>query len=363
MRAVSALSRAGLAAPLTQMAAQLRSAFVVSVAAMLLACGNTPQTGDAGEAWSEASQALNACNETVPAMRAVDGIPAYAQCDAIESGAIWSNNGVDTASSSQGAGWVRTQYSGGYQCTELARRYMLFRWDIDYQHGNAGEWCDGELPSTLELAATPTHGDLIVFAPGSCGADSTTGHVAIVDTVDMAGGKVTIVEQNQASRRTTQQTCAKCFLHAVANDGSSGGSGGAASGGAGGGGTTSGGSPSAAGSASGGAPMAGASTGGTPSTGGAGAAAMGGSPSGGTSPSGGGASSGTAAGGSTSASGSSSSGAPAAGAGSEAPADDAGCSVTPGGAPGTRSLLALFVAGASLLLRRRKSIQGSAARG
>jgi surface antigen len=235
---------------------------------MLWACGNA--SGD--ETLGIAREAVNACAETVPVNRAVDGFPAYAQCASIQDGAIWSNNGIDTASSSQGAGWVRTQNSGGYQCTEFARRYFMFHWGIDYQHGNAGEWCDGTLPSTLTLATSPTHGDLIVFAPGSCGADATTGHVAVVDTVDAAGAKVTIVEQNQASRRSTQQSCAKCFIHAVKNDGSagsgSGGSGGSSSGGSGSGGSAVGGSGAAgtstAGSVAGGAAAsAGASSGGS----------------------------------------------------------------------------------------------------
>src|SRR6185369_4988013 len=251
------------------MPASLRPFYTASFAAMLLACGNAP--GDA-ESLGATQQALNACDESVPSTRAVDGFPAYAQCDGIADGAIWSNNGIDTAPSSQGADWVRTQYSGGYQCTEFARRYFLFRWHIDYQHGNAGQWCDGTLPSSLALATSPTHGDLIVFAPGSCGADSTTGHIAVVDTVDMAGKKVTIVEQNQASRRTTQQSCAKCYLHAVENDGSGGGAaaGGASSGGSGG---AVGGGPVAAGAAgaAGAASVAGSTTGGSSSAGAAGA--------------------------------------------------------------------------------------------
>jgi len=348
------------------MTALLRPLRLVSVAAILLACGNAPIDT---ESLGEAQQALNACNETVPVMRAVDGFPAYAQCAGIQDGAIWSNNGVDTASSSQGAGWVRTQFSGGYQCTELARRYNLFRWGIDYQHGNAGEWCDGTLPSTLAIATSPVHGDLIVFAPGSCGADSTTGHIAVVDIVDKAAGKVTIVEQNQAGRRSTQQSCAKCFLHAVENDGSVGGtaSGGAASGGSPAGGAPAGGTSS--GGTSGGASSAGAVSGGSPSAAGAsssagtssGGAPAGGSPSAGSSASGvAGApgSSGASVGGSTVGV----SGAPAnpagfagASAGSE-PADDAGCSVARvgsrgrGAPPSAAFLLAAF----ALLWRLRR---------
>ena len=316
------------------MTALLRSLLVGSAAAMLLACGN-PSGGE--ESLGVARQAMNACAEEVPATRAVDGIPAYAQCASIENGAIWSNNGIDTASSSQGADWVRTQYSGGYQCTEFARRYLLFRWGIDYQHGNAGEWCDGTLPSTLALSTSPTHGDLIVFAPGSCGADSTTGHIAVVDTVDMAGAKVTIVEQNRAGRRSTQQSCAKCYLHAVENDGNS--SAGASSGGASSGGTSSG----------------GASSGGT-SSGGVGPA-LGGTPSGGDTPAGAGSTSlgGAATVGGSGSSGATASGAPSSTANGEAPAaDDASCSMGRVGVGTERAGAQLLLLGSALVLRFRR---------
>jgi surface antigen len=168
--------------------------------------------------WSEAA---NICSETVPANRMVDGIPAYSQCTASTSSAIYSNNGADTATASGGTGWVRTQMSGGYQCTELAHRYMYFKWNVQsVPNGNAGVWCNGTIPSGLVKETTPVHGDLIVFAPGSCGADATTGHVAVVDVVN-ADSTVTFVEQNGASRRKCQVSTAACFLHAVANTGAS----------------------------------------------------------------------------------------------------------------------------------------------
>lgn len=318
---------------------------------MLLACGNAPgETEELGITRQE----VNACDETVPAMRAVDGFPAYAQCAGVENGAIWSNNGIDTASSSQGQGWVRTQGSGGYQCTEFARRYFMFRWGIDYQHGNAGEWCDGTLPSTLTLATSPTHGDLIVFAPGSCGADATTGHVAVVDTVDMAGGKITIVEQNQASRRSTQQSCAACYLHAVKNDGSAGGS---SAGGSGAAGAATGGA-AAGGSAGGtaGAAAAGSSSG-DPATGGAEGSGSAGATNVGTS------GNATGVGGAVASGGANSSGATSSTAGSSSAGrastgndakDDASCSVGRAGSgksPGSVAVLLLL--GAALLRRRQ----------
>jgi surface antigen len=224
----------------------------IFLAALASGCGG----GVATEPIDQVGQAINVCDETVPEERYVDGLPAYAQCDAHAEDEIWSNNGIDTATSSQGADWVRTQRSGGYQCTELARRYLHFRWGIDYQNGNAGEWCDGDLPETLTISATPVHGDLIVFEGGVCGAAQSTGHIAVVDEVDAGQGEVTIIEQNRASRRTTDQSCGLCFLHAVANDGSvaSGGTAGAGGGLGAGGMPGAGGVPSAGGAPQGGFP-------------------------------------------------------------------------------------------------------------
>jgi hypothetical protein len=218
---------------------------VVLVPLLLWLASGCAGPGPDGETIAESRLAVNACDETVPSDRLVDGLPAYAQCSAVENGNIWSNNGVDTSATSLGDDWIQTQRGGGYQCTEWAYRYMHFRWGVDYRHGNAQEWCDGELPSTLVKAQTPVHGDLIVFAGGVCGSDETTGHIAVIDVVDTTAAKVTFVEENRAGRRTANQSCGSCFLHAVANDGSaagaagSGGSGGA-SGASGAGGTTAG---------------------------------------------------------------------------------------------------------------------------
>ena len=198
------------------------------VVTLVSACGEPA----GGENVNEVLLALDVCGEAVPANRAVDGIPAYAQCDATMNSSIWSNNGVDTSLTSLGPDWVQTQRSGGYQCTELAYRYMRFRWNVSYRSGDAQEWCDGDLPANLVKSTTPVHGDLIVFAGGVCGAAESTGHIAVIDTVDAAREAVTIVEENRAGRRSTQQSCATCFLHATANDGSIGGAAGSGGGGA-----------------------------------------------------------------------------------------------------------------------------------
>jgi len=208
--------------------------FLLLPAAAALASGCSGFPGGSEEV-DQASQALSVCEESVPADLFVDGIPAYDQCSASQNAAIYSNNGVDTSTSSLGSDWVRTQWSGGYQCTELAHRYLYFRWDVDWiPNGDAGQWCDSTPPddSGLIQTSSPVHGDIIVYAPGSCGADSFYGHVAVVDIVDSARSEVTILEQNRAGRRSTAQSCAECFLHATANDGFEGSGGATGTGGA-----------------------------------------------------------------------------------------------------------------------------------
>lgn len=176
--------------------------------------------GWAVASFSPSALAADVCGELVPANRFIDGLPAYAQCTGSTSASIYSNNGIDTSTLNVGTGWVRTQGSGGYQCTELAHRYLHFRWNVtSVPNGNAGVWCDGNIPSGLVKTTAPVHGDLIVLAPGSCGADAMTGHVAVVDVVN-ADSSVSAVQQNSAGRGKYSSTCAACFLHVVANDGS-----------------------------------------------------------------------------------------------------------------------------------------------
>jgi surface antigen len=191
----------------------------VGLALGLFACAD--HEGRASEQVGVAISALSVCEEDVPDNRYIDGIPAYAQCAAAEDSAIYSRDGIETSTTSLGADWIRTQWSGGYQCTELAHRYLYFVWGIDWvPRGNAGTWCDTSPSDEVGIVQTetPVHGDLMVLPPGSCGAAASTGHVAIVDTV-LADGRLSVVEQNRANRGTYQRSCAGCFLHVVANDG------------------------------------------------------------------------------------------------------------------------------------------------
>ena len=149
----------------------------------------------------------------------MDGIPAYEQCDESLDGAIWSIDGVSTSVEERDADWVRTQWSGGYQCTELASRYLKFRWNVmSVPQGDAGVWCESDPPDGLVQTDVPVHGDLIVFAPGSCWADDFYGHVAVVDVVDDSGETVEFVEQNPSNRRSCPVETAACFLHVLEND-------------------------------------------------------------------------------------------------------------------------------------------------
>ena len=187
-------------------------------AGLWVACSHTDERMDVGVA----TEALSVCNEAVPANRFIDGIPSYAQCAETMTSAIYSNNGIDTATTNMGAGWVRTQFSGGYQCTELAQRYLYFKWNVKWvPNGNAGSWCDTQPPASSGVVQTmaPVHGDIMVLGPGSCGASMQTGHLTVVDTVDTTKGKLSVVEQNGARRGSYNTTCGKCFLHVVANDG------------------------------------------------------------------------------------------------------------------------------------------------
>jgi hypothetical protein len=168
------------------------------------------------------SAADNVCKETVPSNRFVDGFPAYSQCAASTDSSIWSSNGINTNTTTPGTGWALTQLTGGYQSTEFVYRYLYFKWNVNYRaNGVAKDWCDDTLPNTLKKTSTPVHGDVIVFAPGACDADWSIGHLAVVDTVDKAASAVTIVEQSPVGRRSCAIGTASCFLHVVANGGTS----------------------------------------------------------------------------------------------------------------------------------------------
>jgi surface antigen len=177
-----------------------------------------PDTDADSDSDTDTDESFNICGEDVPSEHYVDSIPAYAQCAESQNSDIWSDDGVDTSTERLSSEWIRTQWGAGYQCTEFASRYLKFQWDVmKVPNGNAGTWCDSSPPEGLVQTDTPVHGDIMVFAPGSCWADRVYGHVAVVDIVDEPGNSVEFVEQNSPGRRSCPINTAACFLHAVEN--------------------------------------------------------------------------------------------------------------------------------------------------
>jgi len=119
-------------------------------------------------------------------------------------------------------------YGLKYQCVEYAQRYYASRWGFAAKWGvNAKDMC-GTHPSgitsrTSGLSACDSHwwhGDLIVIGAGVCGANSTYGHVAVVDGC-VSSTTLSIVEQNYsaAGHRKMSASCAKCDLWTASNNG------------------------------------------------------------------------------------------------------------------------------------------------
>lgn len=186
-----------------------RTALTAILATATLGAGCSQHAEDIGKT-SAAVDTICGEGATV----SIDGIPAYAYCGNFD---VYSNNGVDTRSYG-GAGWVKTEGGYGYQCFELAARYMHFKWGVDATWGvvYASQMCDTH-PAGVSVTTTPIHGDLAVFAGGSCGVAAPAGHVAVVDSV--GASTFTAVQQNVAAELTWSKSCVSCFLHAAANTG------------------------------------------------------------------------------------------------------------------------------------------------
>ncbi len=179
------------------------------------ACSSAPPESVAGadERVGTVTSAIDAVCGGAP-VASIDGIPAYAYCGNFD---VWSKNGVDVQSQpGAGPGWQQSEAGYGFQCFELASRYMHFKWGVASQWGvlYASQMCN-QHPAGVVVTQNPVHGDLVVFAGGSCGIAAPAGHVAVVESV--SGSSVTAVQQNVAATLTWQKSCASCFLHAVAN--------------------------------------------------------------------------------------------------------------------------------------------------
>jgi MYXO-CTERM domain-containing protein len=185
--------------------------FVATSLSLLVAAGCSSPVPP--EQVGQSSSAIDTiCGEAPSAT--LDGFPAYAFCGNFD---VYSDNGIDTQSTG-GAGWVETQELYGYQCTEFALRYFRFKWSVDPEGfvGDAKNYCAAH-PAGVTETTSPIHGDLAVFTPGCGGADPTTGHVAVIDTV--ATSTILVVQQNTAGSFTWPRSCVACYLHAAENGG------------------------------------------------------------------------------------------------------------------------------------------------
>jgi MYXO-CTERM domain-containing protein len=171
--------------------------------------------------------ALVAGGATVYA-KTFDGIPAYALAGNLactSSGAtacgsfdVFTNDGIDTSPTNPG-GWFQSEGGYGYQCVELATRYLWAKFKVSgWSIGTAQEMC-GNHPSSVVTTTSPVAGDLMVFGPDACAASGSgigsAGHVAVVDGV--SGDTIHTTQQNVAMNLDWQRSCASCFLHATAN--------------------------------------------------------------------------------------------------------------------------------------------------
>jgi hypothetical protein len=186
---------------------------VVGSLLMMAGCSAAPVSDEANEATGTSEDAVtSACGHG--SLASIDGIPAYGYCGNFN---VYSDDGVHTRKT-PATGWVRTEGGYGYQCVELAERYMHFQWDVPVGWGGAfaKDMC-ADHPSDVSRTSDPVHGDLMVLAPNKCGIHGA-GHVAVVNEL-ASGSRVKVVQQNEyPANGEFNRDCALCFLHASANN-------------------------------------------------------------------------------------------------------------------------------------------------
>ena len=118
------------------------------------------------------------------ALTSLDGVPVY-----------WNAGDGDN-------GCVGT-YGILYQCVELAQRYFALRWGYPDMWGGVGAASDmrANHPGDIEFIPNggspgPREGDALIFYGGAFG------HVAVVRSVDLADGRLDVVEENWSSTGT-----------------------------------------------------------------------------------------------------------------------------------------------------------------
>lgn len=112
------------------------------------------------------------------------------------------------------------QYTGvKWECVEFARRYWIRRWDHTFGSvGGAKDIC-GQFPAERKYfhgdGTKKRKGDMMVIGAGSCGANSTYGHVGII--ADKTGStEFKVWDQGDSitdgNANYYDASCAKCFI-------------------------------------------------------------------------------------------------------------------------------------------------------
>jgi hypothetical protein len=188
----------------------------IAAVALVAAVGCSSNPDDGAVAWSSEALTIPASLCGKAAIATIDDIPAYPNdCGDVN---VWSDDGRTTQTvPGQGTAWVQTEGGYGYQCTELASRYMHFRFGTTTHWGiaEAKDMCATH-PTDVSKTSSPVEGDLMVFAAGVC--VGAAGHVAVVSSVTSTTASV--VQQNETAngKGTYNRTCASCFLHAARNN-------------------------------------------------------------------------------------------------------------------------------------------------
>lgn len=140
---------------------------------------------------------------------------------------VYARSGTDVG---YGGGGTLTD-TCGFQCVELAARYMHFKEGISgWNVPTAIQMC-GSHPASIVATNSPQVGDLMVYkANDPFYGTGSAGHVAIIRGLS-ADGTLQVFNQRWGNEATAfvngiRRDHAACFLHSVNNGGGGGGGGG-----------------------------------------------------------------------------------------------------------------------------------------
>lgn len=183
---------------------KLLTFFGAALALIAAGCSSAPPP----EAEGQASAAITSGCGAV--LASIDGVVARSNG--------WAQAGLSSCLRNAGGVELDTGYGYGYQCVELAQRYLATRFSGFPTHwpvAVASQMCGATsgLPVSVHYKGSgyrPVHGDLMVFA-------GSAGHVAVVDSVD--GSSLGVVEQNSSASGRSSRAIGQesCFIHANEN--------------------------------------------------------------------------------------------------------------------------------------------------